>query len=125
MESKIRFYVCPHCGNIITKLEDSGVPVICCGEKMQEIIPNEKEAAVEKHIPVVQVKGNELVVKVGEVAHPMTDEHSIMWIAVVTDKSCNIHFLKPGEEPMATFKMEKDYVVYAYCNLHGLWKKES
>ena len=125
MKDKIRFYRCPHCGNIITKVEDSGVPVICCGEKMQELIPNDKDATVEKHVPFVEIQDGKLIVKVGEVEHPMSEDHYIMWIALVSDKSLDIHFLKPMEKPITSFPIVDDYVIYEYCNFHGLWKKES
>ena len=75
-----KFYKCAKCGNIISKYVDSGVPVVCCGEPMMELVANSTDAAGEKHVPVVEVNGNKVIVKVGEVAHPMTEAHLISWI---------------------------------------------
>ena len=119
-------YICRHCGNIICMISDSGVPVICCGTKMEELIPNTVEASGEKHIPVVEVVGNKVEVKVGSVDHPMTPEHSIEWVYIETEKGGQCKKLNPGDAPVATFSLKDDKVVaaYAYCNLHGLWKTE-
>ena len=123
MEQK--FYICEHCGNIIAKVKDSGVPVICCGEKMREIVPGEKDAAVEKHVPVYTADGCTVTVSVGSVEHPMQPEHYIEWISLQTKQGNQRKVLKPGDKPMACFALcEGDEIeaVYAYCNLHGLWK---
>lgn len=120
----MRFFVCEHCGNKITFVEDMGVPVMCCGQKMTELVANTTDAAQEKHVPVVEKDGNKVKVVVGSVEHPMVEEHSIQWIAVETKKGSQIKYLKPGEKPEAVFSLEDDEVVavYEYCNLHGLWK---
>ena len=123
MEQK--FYICEHCGNIIAKVKDSGVPVMCCGEKMKEIIPGTTEASAEKHIPVYQVEGNLVTVKVGSAAHPMLPEHYIEWVSLQTKQGNQRKILAPGQEPVVRFALcEGDEVeaVYAYCNLHGLWR---
>ena len=123
----MKFYICKHCGNIVTHLHASGVPVVCCGEKMEELIPGTVDAAVEKHIPVVERSGNTLTVRVGSVAHPMIPAHFIQWVAVETDQGSQIKYLKPETEPVVTFALaegEKVVSVYEYCNLHGLWKTE-
>lgn len=122
---KQKFYICEHCGNIIEMVRDCGVPVYCCGEKMQEIIPGTTDAAQEKHIPVVQVEGNQVTVTVGAVEHPMTPEHSIEWICLQTKQGSQHRKLAPGDTPCACFTLfEGDAVeaVYAFCNLHSLWK---
>ena len=124
MKKEIKFYRCIHCHNIIVKLKDSKVAVVCCGEEMQELIPGVEDAALEKHVPYVKKKENEIIVKIGEVEHPMLSEHYIEWIALVTDNNWNIKFLAPGEKPLVTFPLEKHCIIYEYCNLHGLWKKE-
>lgn len=124
MEQK--FYKCNHCGNIITFVKASGVPVICCGEPMQEMIPGTTDAALEKHVPEVEINGNVVNVKVGSVEHPMLDEHYIEWISLQTKQGNQRKDLKPGEKPEACFSLcEGDEVeaVYEHCNLHGLWKK--
>ena len=121
----MKFFICEHCGNIIAMVRDKGVPVMCCGQKMTEIIPGTTEASVEKHIPVYEVKDNKVYVTVGSVEHPMLPEHYIEWIAVETSNGNQRKPLKPGEPPKAVFALnEGDEVlaVYAYCNLHSLWK---
>lgn len=123
MEQK--YFICEHCGNIITMVQDKGVPVFCCGQKMTPLVPGTVEAAHEKHIPVYTVEGNTVHVKVGSVEHPMVEEHSITWIALQTKQGSQIKHLQPGQAPAADFALtEGDAVeaVYAYCNLHGLWK---
>ncbi|MGN0517668.1 MAG: desulfoferrodoxin family protein [Acutalibacteraceae bacterium] len=124
MEQK--FYVCKHCGNMVAFVKDAGVPIMCCGEKMSEVIPGTTDAAVEKHIPVYEVKDGKVFVSVGEVEHPMADVHYIEWISVQTDKGNQRKCLAPGQKPEAVFAICEDETVeavYAYCNLHGLWKK--
>ena len=121
----MKFYICEHCGNIIAKVKDAGVPVVCCGEKMKELVPNTEDAAQEKHVPVYEVKGNVVEVNVGAADHPMLEEHYIEWIALQTDKGNQRKALRPGAAPHASFALldgEQVEAVYAYCNLHGLWK---
>ncbi|MBE7030683.1 MAG: desulfoferrodoxin [Ruminococcaceae bacterium] len=121
-----RFFKCNHCGNIVAMVKDMGVPMMCCGEKMGEIIPGSVDAAVEKHLPVYEVKGNKVYVTVGDVEHPMAEEHYIEWISVQTKQGNQRKALAPGDAPKMCFALcEGDEVeaVYAYCNLHGLWKK--
>ncbi|MCD8090974.1 MAG: desulfoferrodoxin [Clostridiales bacterium] len=122
---KQSFYICKTCGNIIAKVKDSGVPVMCCGKKMEEIIPGTSDGAVEKHVPVYEVKGNTVSVTVGSAEHPMLPEHYIEWISLQTKQGNQRKELKPGEPPKACFAIcEGDSVeaVFAYCNLHSLWK---
>lgn len=123
-EAFMKFYVCKHCGNIITFMENKGVPVVCCGEKMSELIPGSTDAATEKHVPVVAVNGNTVTVTVGSVAHPMLEEHSIKWIVLETAEGFQRKTLKPGDKPEAVFALtegDKAVAAYAYCDLHGLW----
>ena len=121
-----RFYVCQHCGNLVGAIKDSGVPMMCCGQKMTKLIPGTVEASKEKHIPVVTVEGNTVRVVVGEVEHPMAEEHSILWVYLQTDKGGMRKCLSVGSKPVAAFTLvnEKPLAVYAYCNLHGLWMTE-
>lgn len=121
-----RFYICEHCGNLIGMIHDAGVPMMCCGQKMTRLAPGTVEASHEKHIPVVTVDGNTVKVEVGSVAHPMTAEHSILWVYLQTDKGGQRKCLAIGAEPVVTFALadEKPLAAYAYCNLHGLWKAE-
>ncbi len=121
-----RFFVCEHCGNLIGLINDSGVPMMCCGQKMTKLEPGTIEASKEKHIPVVTVEGNTVRTFVGEAEHPMTEEHSILWVYLQTDKGGQRKCLSVGSKPVAAFTLvnEKPLAVYAYCNLHGLWKTE-
>ncbi len=124
--NKTRFFICEHCGNIVGVIRDSGVPVVCCGEKMKMLVPGTVEASQEKHIPVASVSDGKVKVTVGSVAHPMTAEHQIMWVYLQTDKGGQRKVLNPGDAPEVVFALadEKPLAVYAYCNLHGLWKAD-
>ena len=126
MKNNVKFFVCEHCGNVVEKVEDHGVPVMCCGQKMKELVPGVVEASHEKHIPVAVVEGNLVKVSVGSVEHPMAEEHSILWVALESDKGLYRKHLEVGKAPEAAFALadEKPIAVYAYCNLHGLWKQE-
>lgn len=121
-----RFYVCEHCGNMVEMIKDAGVPMMCCGQKMTELIAGTTDAAVEKHIPVYEIQDGKVYVKVGEVEHPMVEQHYIEWISLQTNKGVQRKNLSAGEKPEAVFALCEDEMVeavYAYCNLHGLWKK--
>lgn len=123
---ELKFYYCKHCGKIIAIVKEAKTPTICCGEPMSELIPGVTDAATEKHVPVISVEGNVVTVKVGEAAHPMTEEHFIEWILLKTDKGIQKKWLKPGDEPKAKFILddgEKVEAAYEYCNLHKLWMK--
>ena len=121
-----KFYICPHCGNIVEMVHDAGVKPFCCGQKMNELIPNTVDASGEKHIPAVKVGEGVVEVNVGSVDHPMVDVHWIEWVQLVTDRGSYRKWLKPGEAPNVKFRLdeEKPVAVYAYCNLHGLWKTD-
>lgn len=121
----MKFFVCDTCGNMVEMVKESGVSMMCCGQKMRELIPGTSDGAAEKHVPVCTVEGNKVIVTVGSVEHPMAEEHFIEWIAIETAQGAQRKALKPGQKPCAEFALsEGDSVVaaYAYCNLHGLWK---
>ena len=121
----MKFYICEHCGNVITMIKNTGVPVMCCGQKMTELVPGTVDAALEKHVPVAERAGNTVTVKVGSVEHPMLPEHFIQWVALETNQGSQIKYLQPGQAPQASFALaegEEVKAVYEYCNLHGLWK---
>ena len=125
--SESKFYICERCGNIIGKIKDSGVPLVCCGQKMTQLIPGTVEASVEKHIPVARVEGDLVTVQIGAVEHPMIPEHYIPWVYLQTATGGQRKNLAPGSAPAVTFALsqdEKPVAVYAYCNLHGLWKAD-
>lgn len=126
MCEKNRFFYCPHCGNIIGMINSSGVPVVCCGEKMKQLEPGTVDASLEKHVPEVSVKCKTVTVNIGSVPHPMTEDHYITWVYLETTKGGQRKCLSPEDAPTVTFKLgdEKAVAVYAYCNLHGLWKTE-
>jgi superoxide reductase len=118
------FYKCPHCGNIIVHLEDSGVRCVCCGEEMKPLIPNTSDGAGEKHVPVISIDGRIVTVTVGSVEHPMLEAHHIAWIILETKQGKQRKTLKPGDKPVAKFALTEDdeaVAAYEYCNLHGLW----
>ncbi len=121
-----KFYVCPVCGQVVEKGPDKGIPVVCCGKPMEELKANTTDASQEKHVPVVTVDGNKVNVTVGSVAHPMEAEHYIEWIYVQTENGGLRKTLNPGDAPEAEFCLDGDkaVAVYAYCNLHGLWKAD-
>ncbi|MBQ6600862.1 MAG: desulfoferrodoxin [Clostridia bacterium] len=121
-----KFFICEHCGNIVGVIHDAGVPMMCCGQKMTQLVPGTVEASVEKHLPVVTLNGDKVKVEIGSVAHPMAEEHSILWVYLQTDKGGQRKNLAVGEAPSVEFALcnEKPVAVYAYCNLHGLWKTE-
>lgn len=123
----MKFFRCDHCGNFVGVINDAGVPMMCCGQKMTEVVAGTTDAAVEKHVPVVTVDGNIVKTVVGSVEHPMIEEHYIEWIALETEKGVQRKTLKAGDAPAAEFALTADDKVvaaYAYCNLHGLWKSE-
>ena len=123
-----KLFKCMHCGNIAELLEESGVPMICCGEKMTEMTPNTTDAATEKHVPVIEVSGKEVVVKIGSVEHPMVPEHHIDFIVLETNLGTQRKFLDPAGKPEAKFVLmdgEEVVAAYEYCNLHGFWKAEA
>ena len=121
---EIKFYRCDICGNIITKIIDGGPTPFCCGQKMTELIADSSDGATEKHVPVIEIDGEVVTVKVGEVPHPMIEEHYIQWICLHTEKGVQFVHLNPGEAPEAVFTLAPDDAVieaFDYCNIHGLW----
>lgn len=121
-----KFFVCEKCGNLVGLINESGVPMVCCGQKMTKLEAGVTDASREKHVPVVSVDGNTVKVTVGSVLHPMSKEHNISWVYLQTDKGGQRKNLDVDGEPTVTFALsdEKPVAVYAWCNLHGLWKTE-
>lgn len=123
----MKFYKCDRCGSIVAKLNDVGCAPSCCGEEMKEMRIGTTDGAKEKHVPVVKEEGNQVYVQVGEVLHPMEEDHYIEWIYLLTDKGFQIKYLHPGQEPRAVFSITDKEVVLAvmeYCNKHGLFKAD-
>lgn len=125
--SEVRFFRCKHCGNLVGIITGSGVPLVCCGEEMEELVAGTVEASREKHIPVISRDGNRVIIEVGSVAHPMIAAHYIEWIFIQTKHGGQRKRLSPNDAPKATFLLDDDELVaaYAYCNLHGLWKADA
>ncbi len=124
----VKFYHCRHCGNLIGLIHASGVPVVCCGEPMTQLVPNTVDASQEKHVPVIKAEGNSVKVSVGTAAHPMTQEHHIAWVYIQTSLGGQRKCLAAGGAPETEFCLtegEKLVAAYAYCNLHGLWMAEA
>ena len=121
-----KFYVCPHCGNLVEMVNDAGVTPVCCGQKMNALVPGSVDASKEKHVPDVKVGAGGVAVNVGSVNHPMEEVHWIEWVQLVTDQGSYRKWLNPGQSPNVEFLLgdEKPLAVYAYCNLHGLWKTD-
>ena len=125
MSMEQRFFICKHCGNIVAMVKSSGVPIMCCGEKMSEIVPGTMDASKEKHVPVYTIEGNTVNVAVGSVLHPMQPGHYIEWVSLQTRSGNQRKQLEPNDEPKVSFAItdgDEVVAVYAYCNLHGLWK---
>ena len=119
------FYKCRHCGNVIVKFVDSKVPVVCCGEKMEELVPNTVDASGEKHVPVVtRIDDCKIRIDVGSVPHPMLPEHHIAFIYIETENGGIRVDLTDKPEAQVCMCGSKPVAVYEYCNLHGLWKTE-
>ena len=122
---EMKFYRCKVCGQIIAIVKQTKVPLMCCGKMMEEIIPGEVDASAEKHVPVWEVKDGVVEVKVGSIEHPMIEEHYIEWIALQTKKGNQRVKLSPNDAPVAHFAIlpgDEVLAVYAYCNLHSLFK---
>lgn len=121
----MKFYECRSCGNIVTYQREVRLSVSCCGRVMLEMEPNTTDASGEKHVPVLDYKGQNVMVRVGEVPHPMENVHHIQWVILETSRGYYKRHLQPGADPVARFTVQEDEEIrsaYEYCNLHGLWK---
>lgn len=125
MEQK--FFICKHCGNMIGIIRESGVNIICCGQKMSELTANTSDGAAEKHVPVIKAAGDMVKVSIGSAKHPMLEEHHIEWVYLKTTHGGQRRVFEIEDKPEADFALaagEKAEIAYGYCNLHGLWKAE-
>ena len=119
---ELKLYRCAHCGNIAFKVVDKGVPLMCCGQKMEELVPNTTDGALEKHVPQITRDGNHVTVQVGSAIHPMLEEHYIQLIAAVSGSKVTFQLTKPGDEPVLKTGGAGPVTAYECCNLHGFWK---
>lgn len=122
MKEKINYFKCSVCGNIVEVIDGDINRIKCCNKELELINANIQDAALEKHVPVYEIDNNEIIVKVGEIIHPMEEKHHIMWISLVTEDKVVRTQLKPGDKPIVKFPYIKGSTIYEYCNLHGLWK---
>jgi superoxide reductase len=122
MNEGVKFFRCGICGNIVGLIKNGGGQLVCCGKPMEKLEANTTDAAVEKHVPVAERRDGKLYVKVGSAQHPMTEAHYIEWIAVTNGTSTQRISLSPSDKPEAIFCDQENAQIYAYCNLHGLWK---
>ena len=121
------FYECDNCKIVLEEINGQAGEFSCCGRPMKKMTANTSEGAAEKHLPVVHQNGQEIEVRVGDVFHPMTKEHSIEWVYLETQKGAQRVYLEPDKEPVAKFVLPQDdkaVAAYAFCNLHGFWKTE-
>ena len=121
-------YKCEVCGNIVEVLHAGAGELVCCGQPMKNMVAGTTDGAAEKHVPVIEKVEGGYKVKVGSVAHPMTEAHYIEWIELICNKCGKVQrkYLKPGEAPEAVFASESDSVTAReYCNLHGLWEAKN
>jgi superoxide reductase len=123
MAKLLGIYQCQVCGNMVEVIKDGGGTLSCCGQEMKLLTENSTDAAKEKHVPVIEKKDNGYLVKVGSVAHPMEEKHSIQWIELLADGIAYRQFLKPGGKPESLFCINAAVVsAREFCNLHGVWK---
>lgn len=125
MTKQKQVYRCSLCGNIVEVMNAAGGTLSCCGQPMELLEENTKDAALEKHVPVIEKIEGGYKVTVGAVEHPMLEEHYIMWIELITEDRVYRKYLKPGDKPTATFMTDAtDVTAREYCNLHGHWKSK-
>ncbi len=123
MQERFTLYRCTTCKNVVEMVQAKGGHLSCCGQPMLEVVPHEVEAALEKHIPVITQVDGGIFVSVGEVAHPMEEEHLILWIELTVDGITRKQYLNPGDKPEAFFPniTGKNIIAREFCNLHGSW----
>lgn len=119
MKNEIKLKICTKCGNVVRVKKDCDIE--CCSSKMVDILPNTVDCAIEKHIPTYEIVEDEIFVQVN---HVMEKEHYIEWIALVADNKEMVVNLYPEQNAEARFPYIKGATIYAYCNKHGLWKKD-
>ena len=122
---RLEILKCETCGLVVEVASGSNGTPVCCGKQMKQMLPQTAEFKFEKHVPYPEARDNGTHVSVGkEMAHPMTDEHYIVWIEIINGPYVNRRYLKPGEKPEADFyvPLQKGMIIREYCNIHGLWE---
>ncbi len=120
-----QIYKCEMCGNIVEVVHGGKGELVCCGKPMKLFKEGAVDAALEKHVPVIEKTANGFKVTIGEAPHPMEEKHYIEWIEATADGKVYKRFLKPGDVPEAEFCIDADRITAReYCNIHGLWKKD-
>lgn len=123
MTEKLQIYQCDNCGNTTEVIGVGDGTMVCCDMKMTLLEAKTADTGKEKHVPVVEKTDGGIKVKVGDVPHPMTDEHFIQWIEVIADGKACRKFLTPEDAPEAVFCVQgENLTVRELCNLHGLWE---
>ncbi len=118
-------YKCNICGNIVEILHVGQGQLVCCGELMELLEEKTIDEGKEKHVPIINREGDKVIVRVGEVLHPMEENHYIEWIEILCENACFRKLLKPGNKPEALFVINNnDFLIRIYCNIHGLWKSK-
>lgn len=118
-------YKCNICGNIVEILHVGQGQLVCCGELMELLEEKTIDEGKEKHVPIINREGDKVIVRVGEVLHPMEENHYIEWIEILCENACSRKLLKPGNKPEALFVINNnDFLIRIYCNIHGLWKSK-
>lgn len=127
MAERNQIYKCDPCGNIVEVLHGGIGTLVCCNKNMRLLKENDTDAALEKHVPVIEYVSDGIKISVGSVPHPMQEEHYIEQIEILADGKVYRQYLNPGDQPEAFFKIttQNSIVAREYCNLHGLWKKEN
>jgi superoxide reductase len=124
-EKSLQVYKCKVCGTIVQVLKPGKPSLVHCGQPMELLVEKTEAEGREKHVPVIEKIDGGYKVKVGSVAHPMTESHSILGIELIGDDCVCLKALKPGDKPEAVFMTDaKEVTARAYCNLHGLWKSK-
>ena len=118
-----QIYRCPICGNIIEVLHAGGGQLVCCGKPMELLTAKNTDIGFEKHVPLIEKTETGVTIKVGSIPHPMEEAHYIEFIEIIADDKIYKKFLKPGDEPIASFEIKSNNIkAIIYCNIHGLWQ---
>lgn len=119
MKNEIILKKCPICGALVKVIKDG--PMVCCGQMMEKLEYNSNDYSHEKHLPIIEKKDDNILVTI---PHVMDEEHYIQWICMVTEEGEDMKWLNPQNKASVVFPYVEGSIIYSYCNLHGLWKKE-